>query len=102
SLIPAPRQPHLKGVTQIVMLPDGSHFVTVDRDATAALWDLSVSPLEPRPWLKPDQGTRCLEVAAGGKPKFGIVAARCGDGKVRLFDAQGTGGAEVRLPEGRT
>ena len=103
SLNPAPRQPHIKGVVQITMLPDRTHFVTIDRDATAALWDLSVSPLEPKPWPEqgPGQRPRCLEVAAGGKHKLGIVAARCGDGKVRIFDAQGAGGTEARLPQGR-
>jgi WD40 repeat protein len=103
SLTPAPRQPHNKGVVQIAMLPDTSHFITIDRDGTAALWDLSVSPLDPRPWPEHGQGHpfKCLEVAAGGKPGLGTVAARCGDGKVRIFDAHGAGGAEAELPQGR-
>ena len=103
TLKPAPRQPHVKGVVQIAMLPDGSHFVTVDREGTAALWDLSVSPLEPEPWGEQgqDQKLRCLEVAAGGKPGLGLVAARYSDGKVRIFDARGAAGTEAQLPEGR-
>jgi WD40 repeat protein len=98
-VIPAPRQPHDKGVVQVALVPDTSHFITVDRGGTAAIWDLRVSPLEPRPW--PEQDARCIEVAAGGKPNLGMVAARFGDGKVRIFDAHGADGAEVRLPQGR-
>jgi WD40 repeat protein len=100
---PAPKQPHNKGVAQVALLPDASHFVTVDRDGTAALWDLNASPLEPRPWPEqgPGQGTRCLEVAAGGNSNLGMVAARFGDETVRTFDAHGAGGTEASLPQGR-
>jgi WD40 repeat protein len=103
TVVPAPRQPHNFPVVQVMMLPDTSHFVTVDGQNTAALWDLSISPLEPRPWPEqgPGQQARCVELAAGGKPNLGMVAARFGDGTVRIFDAHGEGGAEARLPQGR-
>ncbi len=101
TLNPVPKQPHITRVFQIAMLPDGSHFVTVDNDASAALWDLSVSPLEYKPWPDTDQGIKCREIAVGGKGKLGMVAARTGDGKVRIFDARGGNGVEVRLPQGR-
>jgi WD40 repeat protein len=101
GLLPAPKQPHNKSVRQITLLPDGSHFITVDSDASAALWDLSVSPLEPISWPDPEKGLKCREVVAGGKGKLGLVAARTGDGKVQIFDPRGANGVEVHLPEGR-
>jgi WD40 repeat protein len=104
----ATRQPHIQRVTQIALLPDGFRFVSVDRDGRSYLWDPRVSPLEPKPWpdLGPGQRPRCLEVACGGRvdtdgADMGIVLVRCGDGKVRIFDARGEGGTAVRLPRGR-
>ncbi|HZW32076.1 MAG TPA: WD40 repeat domain-containing protein, partial [Isosphaeraceae bacterium] len=99
----APRQPHNHRITQVVLLPDGVHFVSVDRDGQSMLWDPRESPLAPRAWLA---GTTCQEVVCGGKldpdgADTGIVVARCGDGKVRAFDSAGGGGAVLEFPQGR-
>jgi WD40 repeat protein len=84
-------QPHLKRVEQIVLLPDGVHFVSVDQDALTFLWDLNETKPAPKPWLA---GAECLEIACGGKPAGdgkdnGVILARTADGKVRLFDSAG-------------
>ena len=36
SLATTPRPPHVKRVEQITMLPDGNHFISLDRDGAAA------------------------------------------------------------------
>ena len=59
---------------------------------------MSLSPLDPKPW--PDKTLKTREVACGGDPRGGTVAARCGDGSIQLFDAKGGGGTVVALPQG--
>ena len=99
SLAPASRPPHTKRVDLVRVLPDGKHFVSVDRDGAPALSDLAVSPLQPKAW--PAQDLRCLEIAGGGKADDGTVAALFHDGTVRLFDSRGGGGAEIVARHGR-
>jgi WD40 repeat protein/uncharacterized caspase-like protein len=86
------RQPHEKRVDQVVMLPDGVHFATLDQDAHAFLWDLRQPALQPAPWL-PDR--ECHDVRAGGDAKTGRVAVLCGDGKVLILGPAG----ETQEPE---
>jgi WD40 repeat protein/uncharacterized caspase-like protein len=88
-------QPHVAGIRQIALLPDGLHFVSVDADGRGSLWDPSRSPLSPRPW---PEGVGCREVAVGGRADpdgrdTGLVAALGVDGAVRIFDSAGGGGA---------
>jgi WD40 repeat protein len=92
-----PRLPHNKPVVQIAMLPDGDHFVSLDSDGRAVLWDLNLSPLDPKPW--PDKTQTIREVACGDDARGGTVAARCGDGSIQLFDAKGAGGTVVALAQ---
>ena len=98
SLAITPRPPHVKRVEQITMLPDGNHFISVDRDG-AALGDLRVSPLNTAPW--PGQGLTCVDVACGGTPGEGTVAAAFTDGMVRIYDAKTPAGPPVDTREGR-
>jgi len=93
-----PRLAHNMPVVQIAMLPDGDHFVSLDRDGRAFLWDLRLSPPDPEPW--PDKTLRIREVTSGGGPQGGTVAARCGDGSIHLFDAKGGGATAVSLAQG--
>ena len=91
-------QPHIAGIRQIALLPDGLHFVSVDADGRSFLWDPSQAPLSPRPWL----AGVCREVAVGGRTgpdgqDTSFVAARCGDGTVRIFDSTGAGGSVQSL-----
>lgn len=99
NLLPAARPAHGKRVDLIAMLPDGNHFISVDRGGRAAICDLRVSPLDPKPWPAEDQ--TCLEVVSGGKDDRGTVAARFSDGSVRLYDSKGGGGAVVPSRPGR-
>lgn len=99
TLAPAPRPPHTVRVDVVRVLPDGRHLVSVDRDGSAVLCDLAVSPLDPKPW--PARELRCLEVSGGGMSDDGTVAARFHDGTVRLFDAHGGGGAVITPQPGR-
>ena len=49
-------------------------------------------------WIRspgPDRVLICQEIACGGKDDKGTVAARFGDGKVRIYDSKGAGGAVV-------
>jgi serine/threonine protein kinase/WD40 repeat protein len=96
-------QPHDRRIVRIALLPDGIHFITIDREGQSALWDPRESPLAPRPWVV---GTECHEVVCGGKldpdgDDTGVVIARCGDGKVRAFDSAGGGGTVLEFPRGR-
>ncbi len=91
-----PKQPHEKAIAQIVMFPDRTHFLSVDRGGKAYLWDLSVTPLDPRPWLAE---TEVLEVVSGGDEERGVVAARGSDGSVRYFGPKGQGGVVLPLPD---
>ena len=58
------RQPHDERarVEQIVMLPDGKHFISIDSKAQAFLWDLAQPSLSPRPWLSE---VACRQVIRG-------------------------------------
>jgi WD40 repeat protein len=56
------RQPHAKRIEQIVLLPDGFHFVSLDRDGRAFLWDARESPQEPKPLLA---NRPCKQIVAG-------------------------------------
>jgi WD40 repeat protein len=96
---PVGRQPHdvNSHVIQIAMLPDAAHFVTRDSQRRAFLWDMNASSLTPQPWLKDYE---CLQVVSGGEGDEGAVGARCGDGKVRLFGPDGTGGTVIPAPSG--
>jgi WD40 repeat protein len=89
----APGPKHMKRVDQVVMLPDGDHFVSLDDGARAFLWDLTQSPPSAQEWLP---GAACRAVAAGGAKGQGHSAVLCGDRSVRVFDASGAG-KEVRL-----
>jgi len=97
---PIPRRPHLKGVTRVVLLPDGDHFLTLDRGGRAMRCDLRVSPLEPAPW--PDAMAECREVAAGGGPDRGLVVARFADGSTRQYDSAGNRGTAIPTPSAPT
>jgi WD40 repeat protein len=94
---PVPRQPHKAGVVQVVMLPDGVHFVSLDRDGRSFLWDLTASSLTAQPWL-PD--VECLQVACSGN-EGSRVAALCGDATVRLFNNAGTDGVVLKPSHGQ-
>ena len=98
SLATTPRPPHVKRVEQITMLPDGNHFISIDRDG-AALGDLRVLPLNTTPW--PGQGLVCVDVACGGAPGKGTIAGVLTDGSVRIYDARQPAGAPVDTREGR-
>jgi WD40 repeat protein len=88
------RQPHdeKSRVDQIVMLPDGSHFISIDSQARAYLWDLNAPSLRPQRWL---ENVDCRGVACGGHGDNGIVTAWCGDGSIRLFGPSGAGGTVI-------
>ena len=87
------REPHIgeegqtTGVTQIIPLPDGDHVVTIDQNAASYIWDLRAAVMEPKKWL---EGVGCREAVCGGTAENGVVAARCGDGSLRLFKADGS------------
>jgi len=93
------RQPYDEGsrVEQIAMLPDGTHFVTIDSKGFGFLWDLGKPSLTLERWI---QDSACRKVASGGSGGKGIVAALCGDGTVRLFDSSGAGGVAIPVPGG--
>jgi len=93
------RQPHGRRVEQVVPLPDGRHFLSLDQQAKCFLWDLNEPALTPRPWL---DKVDCLEVAVGGgagKKEPGIVAARCGDGSIRIFGKDGAAKEVIENPQ---
>lgn len=94
------RQPYEEGsrVEQIAMLPDGTHFVTIDSKGYGFLWDLGKPSLTLERWI---QDAACRRVASGGSGGKGIVAALCGEGTVRLFDSSGAGGVAIPVPGGR-
>lgn len=96
---PIARQPSEQGarIHQIEMLPDGNHFVTVDRKGDSFLWDLGKPSLTYERWI---EGVGCRKVASGGGGGDGAVAALCSDGTVRLFGAAGDGGRAAPLPGG--
>ncbi len=96
---PVTRQPHdeKSRVTQVAMLPDGAHFITVDSEARAFLWDMNASSLTPQPWLK---DIECRQVVTGGQGEEGVVGAWCGDGKVRLYGPGGTGETVIAASSG--
>lgn len=98
--VPIARQPGGAGarVVQVVMLPDGTHFITVDRKGASFLWDLAKPSLSFVPWI---EGASCLKVAAEGSPNAGAVAALCGDSTVRVFNASGAGSRTYRDFGGR-
>lgn len=80
--------PHKARITQVVSLPSGHRFLSVDQSARAFLWDLDRSPLQPQPWL---EGAECRSVTTAGDPEQGVVAALCGDGSVCVFGPTGEG-----------
>jgi hypothetical protein len=86
-------QPHEgdSRIAQVVMLPDGTHFVTVDSRARAYIWNLNTD-LTAAPWL---QDVDCREVRIGGRGEHAIVAALCGDSTIRIFDSAGAGKARI-------
>ena len=84
-------------IHQIEMLPDGTHFVSVDSKGDSFLWDLAAPSLTFKRWI---EGVGCRRVASGGSGGEGLVAALCSDGKVRLFGASGERGHPVPLPGG--
>ena len=96
---PIARQPSEEGarINQIEMLPDGTHFVTVDRKGNSFLWDLGKPSLTFVRWI---EGTGCRKVASGGTGANGAVVALCSDGTVRLFGAAGDGASLVPLAGG--
>jgi WD40 repeat protein len=95
-------KPHNTRVVQIALLSDGAHFVSIDQEARSYLWDLSEARAAPKPWLP---GIECREVAVGGKRDSdgrdtGVTLARCGDGRVRVFDAMGTAQGFMETAQG--
>ncbi len=92
-----PRQPHFHRITRIAHLPDGSHFVSLDRDGRGFLWDLGQTPLSPIAW---PPGHRIRDLARGGGAALagegrGVVLATCDDGVARMYD--GAGGHETTV-----
>ncbi|HKM55908.1 MAG TPA: hypothetical protein VJY33_21055, partial [Isosphaeraceae bacterium] len=98
--VPIARQPGGGGarVVQLLMLPDGTHFVTVDSKGASLLWDLAKPSLSFVPWI---EGTTCLSVAAEGSAGVGAVGALCGDGTVRVCNASGAGSRTFKDLGGR-
>ena len=86
-------QPHAdadgrsNAITRVLPLPDGDHAVSIDRNGASYLWDLRAAVMDPKPWL---EGHTCRESATAGDDENGIVAARCGDGSIRLFKGDGS------------
>ncbi len=96
------RQPHTKRIEQIALLPDGFHFVSLDRDGRAYLWDARESPQEPKVLI---ENRTCKQIASGGRfvpdgKNSGMVIAWCDDGRLRAFDSAGSGGEIVEIPPG--
>ena len=96
------RQPHTKRIEQIILLPDGFHFVSLDRDGRAFLWDARESPQEPKPLIAK---RACKQIVAGGRfvadgKDTGLVVAWCDDGRLRTFDPAGSGGDTMEIPPG--
>ena len=99
----AARPSHAIRVSEITLLPDGIHFVSVDSDGHGFLWDPREPSLTPIPW---PAGITCLEVACGGKRESrdkdtGVVVTLDLDRKVRIFDSAGVGGTILPVPEGK-
>lgn len=87
-----PRQPHFHRIVQLALLPDGVHFVSLDRDGRGFLWDLRQTPLSPVAW---PPGRRVRALACGGGSALagegsGVVLAACDDGVVRMYDGAGS------------
>jgi WD40 repeat protein/uncharacterized caspase-like protein len=96
------RQPHAKRIEQIALLPDGFHFVSLDRDGRAFLWDARESPQEPKPLIA---NRACKQIVSGGRfvpdgKDRGLVVAWCTDGRLRTFDPSGAGGEALEVPPG--
>ena len=89
---PSPGRRTTKRVDLVRVLPDGGHFVSVDRDG-----GLAVLVRPRRSPSSPGHGRRPTSVAwrspAAASATDGTVAALFHDGTVRLFDARGGGGA---------
>ena len=73
------RQPHTKRIEQITLLPDGFHFVSLDRDGHAYLWDARESPQEPKLLIA---NRACKQIVSGGRfvadgKDSGLVVAWC-------------------------
>ena len=94
------RQPHDRRIERVLLLPDGTHFVTVDQDGKSFRWNLGQPTLEPQPWLADQE---CRREAAGGDALTGKVAVLCGNGDVQIFGPSGdTGNPEVvKSPAGQ-
>jgi WD40 repeat protein/uncharacterized caspase-like protein len=97
----AGEQPHIAGIRQVALLPDGLHFVSIDADGQSFLWDPSQPSLSPRRWL--EENLICREIACGGRsnsngPDTGYVVAHCGDDTLRTFDSSGNAGPKLKLP----
>ncbi len=79
------RQPHHERIVQLAMLPDGDHFVSIDRTGHGHLWDLRESSLAPRSW--PDLFP-LRAVAASLRPQArGVSLVALGDGPLRAFES---------------
>ena len=96
------RQPHTKRIEQIALLSDGFHFVSLDRDGRAFLWDIRESPHEPK--LLFDNRT-CKQIASSGHfvpdgNDGGFAIAWCDDGRLHALDGKGTGGGFLEIPPG--
>lgn len=90
------RQPHRRPIAQVVPLPDRKHVLSVDRDGVAFMWDVTVSPLQPRPWA---EATRWRDVVCSADDD-GTIAALGDDGAARTFGPDGQGGTRVEGPRG--
>ena len=75
---PVPIQPHIKGVVQVVMLPDGVHFVSVSRDA-----QLSLGPER----FVPDSSALAGQCRMPGGGRRRRRRARRGRGAVRRWNS---------------
>ncbi len=82
-------------VVQVAMLPDGAHFVTLDSQARAYIWNLTASTLTAQRWPR---DVDCRQVSSGGRGEEGVVAVWCGDGTIHLCDPAGAENTVIPAP----
>jgi len=85
--------PHAGSVDSVAFLPGSRWFVSLDgRQGKLLLWDVTDPALRPRSLI--EAGTMRLACASGADPEAGpappALAASGGDGRIRLFRADGS------------